>query len=318
MNLSSVMKKKFVIALSAVVLVFAGIDILFGKAMESFMASSKGGDTQNLHYIVNDFQDSVAVFGSSRANHHYDVSILSENLGVPVYNCGKDGNGIILAYIFLNNMIEKGKAPSLVIYDFFPDFDIYDRDDRQRAINYVSPYFRNPAMKEVIKDIAPEEYLKMNLSTYRYNSKFVQIISDRFMPRQFNKRGYKPLEGTITIEPSEKKVASAEIDSVKVRYMKKFVNLCKKNDIKLIFVTSPYFKKLKTPENERKLFNKYVGGDYHLIDFRNNEDFTGRKDLFCDPSHLNRKGAEIFTRQLADSVKVAMSERVDAESTALN
>lgn len=286
----------------AVIVSFLAIDFLFGKAMDRFAAKSRGGDTRNIYYICNEFDDSVAVFGSSRANHHYDSSLLGEELGLPVYNCGRDGNGILLAYCYLLNMVSNGNKPSLVVYDFFPSFDLYDNNDHQRAVNTISPYFRNPGMKEVIEDYTPGEYSKLQLSTYRYNSRFIQIVSDAFRPRQTLVKGYKPLEGTITTDFTEGKKTAEPIDTLKVKYLKKFIELCEDNDIDLVFVTSPAYHYIENPEETTQLFETYVGEDYHLFNFQNHEAFTGHRELFVDPAHMNHQGAELFTSMLADSI----------------
>ena len=297
------MNKRLIIATIAVIASVVVIDFLFGKSMDWFTANSKGGDTRNVHYICNEFEDSVAIFGSSRANHHYDSSTLTEALGMPVYNCGRDGNGILLAYCYLHNIISKGHTPRVVIYDFFPEFDVFDNNDHQRAVNAISPYFRGEGMKEIIDRYTPGEYPKLLLSTYRFNSRFLQIVSDAVRPQQSVIRGYKPLNGEITTEFTDNPEPDLKVDTLKVEYFKKFVDLCRDNSIDLVFVVSPVFHSVGNTEELHQLHKQLTGRDaYPLFDFRNNDEFTGHKELFADPAHMNHLGAEKFSRMLADSL----------------
>lgn len=297
------MNKKLIIAALSVVLIFLGIDFIFGKTMDWLSSHSKGGDTRNIHYICNEFNDPIAIFGSSRANHHYDVSILSDILGMPAYNCGKDGNGILLSYALLQNMIKEGHIPSMVIYDFFPKFDLADNNDHLRAVDVISQYFRKEGMKDIINDLTPGDYYKMFLATYRYNSKFIQILSDAFTPKQKVIKGYKPLEGTINTKFSADDTPFESVDSLKIKYFEKFINLCEDNSIDLYFITSPVFHMAEKPESYDSIFKTYVSKKYPLMDFRNDSDYINHNELFVDPSHMNHLGAKKFSQNIADCIK---------------
>ena len=50
------------------------------------------------NYICDKSVDDILIFGSSRAVHHYNSSMIEDSLGMSCYNCGDDGNGIILSY----------------------------------------------------------------------------------------------------------------------------------------------------------------------------------------------------------------------------
>lgn len=293
--------------ISAVIAVIAGflvIDYCFGVIIEMVQTRAKGGDTKNLYYINNLSQDSILIMGSSRASHHYVPDTLSKTLEMPAYNCGVDGNGIILAYGFLNNIINNGGRPRMIIYDFFPPFDVYDNNDCTNAINLLKPFYDRPGVKEIIDDISPDEYVKYNLATYRYNSIFIQILSDAVIPLQHTRKGYKPLTGEIGSEFVQKEEnSSAGIDSIKVKYFTKFIELTDKYNIDIVFVTSPSFYPVKDAERHQRLLAGVTPNRKYLyFNFLNNPEFTGHKELFVDPSHMNQIGAEKFSKALLDSI----------------
>lgn len=296
------MTLRFFIKALLVVVALIVIDISFGKGMRFLADHSKGGDTYNVNYINRHFADSLAVFGSSRASHHYDPETFEESLGVPTYNCGIDGNGILLAWCFLNNIIKQGEKPEVIVYDFFPRFDLYCNDDRQRALTHIKPYYDIDGMKDFINDFSDNEYAKLHLSTYRYNSAFIQVLSDAIAPRQQNIKGYKPYSGCITTDfvRSEEPVPPI-IDSLKTKYLNKFIETCRSNDIRLVFVISPHF--FESDTDYAGLLKKNADSEITIIDMSNSAPFPNNKSLFVDPSHLNNTGAELFSSMLADSLR---------------
>lgn len=49
-------------------------------------------------YIANKATDDIIILGSSSATHHYVLQIIEDSLGLSCYNCGEEGNGVVLAY----------------------------------------------------------------------------------------------------------------------------------------------------------------------------------------------------------------------------
>lgn len=303
------MKHRFLVNATAVLAAFIILDITFGFVMDKVYDNAKGGDTRNVNYINRHFCDSLAIFGSSRANHHYVPSLFEDSLGLTSYNCGMDGNGILLAYCLLNNIIVQGDKPSVIIYDFFPKFDLYVGDDRFRPLTRIRPFYKINGMKDIINDISPSEYIKLHLNTYRYNSDFIQAISDAVAPKQEVIKGYKPQHGMISTEFSKKGDGGVDsIDSLKVEYLHKFIDLCKNNSIKLIFVTSPTYFAPNDSTDFRRFLNLYGGDNLYYMDFRSNKNFNGNKELFSDPSHMNDSGAKLFSLMLVDSLRCILRE----------
>lgn len=293
---------KYLKRAAAVVLTLIVLDLAFGLAMKYVANHAKGGDTYNLNYINRHFNASLAIFGSSRANHHYVSQVFEDSLGLSAYNCGVDGNGILLAYCFLNNIISEGKAPQVVIYDFFPEYDLYDNGDHQKALTRIKPFYDIDGMKEIIDDLSENEYIKLHLGTYRYNSEFIQMLSDAVAPKQVVVKGYKPMQGTMATDfVKADNGTKPVIDPVKVKYLNKFIELCSRHSITLVFVTSPVFN--GSNGDNLKLLRLYGGNDLSLIEMSDHPRFLHNKDLFVDTQHMNSAGAELFSSMLVDSLR---------------
>lgn len=298
--------KKIALASLCLIVGFLAIDFGFGTCMDYARKIAKGGDTQNNYYILNELSDSIIIMGSSRANHHYMSDNIAKRLKMSTYNCGIDGNGIILAYAFLNNMVSRGESPSMVIYDFFPKFDLHNSGDLSSSLTHLRPGFNNPVIREVIVDVDHKEAVKNYLYTYRYNTVFIQYLIDATSPRFENQHGYKPRYGSITIDFKPEASKEMPLDPLKIKYFEKFLKLCDDNGIKLVFVSSPSFHKTELMHNVSKFMQMHGisphGTRYRYINFSNNPCFIGHKDLFSDPAHLNDSGAAIFTNALIDSL----------------
>lgn len=295
---------KTIITTAIVIALLALVDLTFGAVMSNMQAASRGGDTRNLHHINTSLTDSVIILGSSRANHHYDPSILAEKFGTSAYNCGFDGNGIILAYSFVNNMLQRGHRPRMIIYDFFPAFDLNDNNDRGKALSRIRPYYRIDGMQEIIDDIDPNEYVKLHLASYRYNTTFLQVISDYFKPQQHAEAGFKPMDGSMSTQFTDRPEPARPVDSIKAKYLRRLVETCRREGIRLVMVVSPYYFKPSQAERQRydSLYSLYVGMDVPLLYFKNLEGISGNDSLFVDPSHMNREGARRFSTMLADTL----------------
>lgn len=173
------------------------IDIGVGFVARYLNSHAKGGDTANHYYIANEMTDSVLVFGSSRAIHHFNPRILEQTLGTTAYNCGVDGNGILYNYGRLLT-ITRRYTPKMIIYDVLPSFDMQDDDD-SKYLSWQRRWYDVPGVSEIFYDISHLEKYKMISQMYRYNRSIIQMLSDNLNPRQeIDYKGFKPLHETMT------------------------------------------------------------------------------------------------------------------------
>jgi len=288
------------LALIAAALIVAAIaaDMAIGLLFDHLSSTAAGGDTRH-HFYVNRLADEpVMVFGSSRASHHYNSAILEDSLGMRVYNCGTDGNGILLATAQLHNILSRGVRLKLVIYDLQPPFDIDDNGDLSRPLEWMRTFSDMPGTKTLINLTDPSERIKLLSNAYRYNTKFLQIISDNISPRQTSVKGFRPLQGQITTDfPIQKKQAAA-INKLKTRMLSEFIHLCDSIGAELIFVVSPHYHAANARKAVHRLAEAMDTARLRIIDFSTDTAFTGHKELFTEPSHLNSRGADLFTRRL--------------------
>lgn len=266
--------------------------------MSFFKNNVKGGDSWRNNYICKTTYEDVLIFGSSRAFHHYNPQVITDSLNLSCYNCGQDGNGIILNYGRLL-LIRQRYQPNVIIYDISTNYD-YSANDNHKYLGRLKPYYDEKGIKDIFNSVDQTERWKMLSSMYRYNSSFLQIISDYFHPiQQVGNKGFRPLIGSLDSMKLKKNKDNDNnefmYDTLKIDYIHKFINLC--NNTKLIFTYSPMWYGFDS--SKLKLIKEICQkNNIPFLDFSNNPKYVHNDSLFKDGSHLNEKGANEFTKDL--------------------
>ena len=122
--------RKFILKVLLFFVVIAMVDRGFGLAMSNVLKGTQKGDWGRNNFIFNEVKSDVIILGSSRAIHHYDPQIISDSLSMSCYNCGEDGNGIILSYGRLM-MVKERHQPKIIIQDVSTSFDLFKNDNHK-------------------------------------------------------------------------------------------------------------------------------------------------------------------------------------------
>lgn len=299
--------KKFIIKVTVFFLAIALIDVMSGYFFSYLLSHARGGDNFRNNYICDSVASDVLVFGSSRALHHYNPAVLGDGLGMSAYNCGQDGNGIILNFGRFQ-MIKDRYTPRIIIYDIMPEYDVMAGDDNHKYLGWLRAYYDKEGVPDIFEHTDPVEKFKMLSQLYRYNSRWIQIISDVVHPLQSNgNNGFRPLEGKMdTMKVSSKKSTSEEVmgDSLKLYYMEQLMDACRGTN--LVFVVSPswegidsaYYAPIKRMCNEKSIL---------FLDMNHSAKYLHNKSLFKDGAHLNAEGADEFTKDLTKIIKQQLS-----------
>lgn len=170
--------KRFIKHIILFAIVITAIDFSFGIVCRYLIQNSKGGLTEKINYTTTSLDEEVVIMGSSRAAHHYVSQILADSLNVSVYNAGFEGNGIIAAYGFLENIIEYHK-PKVILYDL-SGYDVHV-DDNSKYLTHLKEHY-SPVVRNVFADIDPVSPYKLYSNFYRYNSNLPRYLRDCYRP----------------------------------------------------------------------------------------------------------------------------------------
>lgn len=294
--------KKYICQIFIFIVIIAIIDFAVGQSMSYLMNHAKGGYSWRNNYICNKTNEDILIFGSSRAIHHYNPLIICDSLNMSCYNCGQNGYGIILNYGRLL-LIHQRYQPKVIIYDIYAHYDYYENDNR-KYLGQLKPYYHEECIKDLFNSIDNTEKWKMQSAMYRYNSTFLQIISDYFHPlkQTIGINGFKPKEGVFNSMKAKKYPDKDDYnyDTMKIDYLKKFITLCEKST--LVFTFSPIWYEYDQTKLEiiKKICKEY---DIPFLDFSNDPKYIHNNQYFNDGLHLNAKGADEYTKDLVKRLR---------------
>ncbi len=299
------MMRKLILKTFVFIVLVVLADFLFGNAIAYMVNHITAGGQGRDNYICREMKDDVLVFGSSRAVHHYETQVISDSLAMSAYNCGVEGCGIILAYARLS-MAEERYQPKVIIYDVVTGYDLL-KSDNKNQLKWLRNWYDRKGVAEIFQDVDPSEKYKMMSYTYRYNSSFVKSAFVFFTGQamETNVRGFVPVEGVMNPKKKRVQIGKKEVeeDSVKIKYMKKFVQLAKGS--KLIFVKSPiWYEEDSLKMEEVRPFKEWCerkGIPFH--DFTNHPKYMHHEEYFKDAKHMNAVGAREFTKDLMTIIK---------------
>src|SRR5690554_7167285 len=112
-----VFASKFALFLSIVFI----LDYSLGTLMEHYYFEIKAlTPEQHTTYSIKYADADIMVFGSSRAQHHYDPEAFMES-SQSFYNTGKDGQGIFYSWAVLKSLIKRTNGKKIIVLDINPN-----------------------------------------------------------------------------------------------------------------------------------------------------------------------------------------------------
>jgi len=292
-------------------LILFSLDYSLGSLFRYLYFQQQKGELYRITYAMEQSNEDLIVYGSSRADHHYHPEIFKKKLQLSFFNTGLEGEQIFFQYALLKGTLSRF-TPKVVILDFTAGEFKKDRASYDRISNLLPYYSNHPEIRDIIELRSPYEKLKLCSRLYPYNSEIVQITRNVLAHRESkneNKEGYSPLYGTT--QEKRKHIRFPEqypIDSNKLQAYISFITACKKSGTELFVICSPYYQDAENEEYSirlgKELARKY-GVDF--LDFSHSEQFSNTAAYFSDPGHLNDTGARLFSERVIDSISKSVN-----------
>lgn len=298
--------KKFLFKVLLFFALVVVMDFAWGHVFSWLRTHAKGGSTANCEYIANYANEEVIILGSSRATHHYVPQIIEDSLGLSCYNCGEEGNGIVLAYGRYKLLTNRYK-PKLIIYEMTPGYDYGTKESNTKYLGYLRPYYDEQGIKDIFVDFDKElSFLKMKSKMYQNTAKLLPNLVDNVIYRD-NMKGYAPLFGKINVKKTDKPISKPiskqePVDSLKLSYVERIMLEAKEDSIKIVFMISPSYGTNSVTLNyepEIALCKKH-GIPYY--DFINYKTIADNPNCFQDDGHMNNNGAVAYTQMIIKEV----------------
>lgn len=296
---------KFALALALLMLLSWLSAVMLSKL---YFTSYGGNSGAQLNYALKTRAD-ILIVGSSRAAHHYDSAALERATGLTVYNAGKEGVNATYQYGLLSMLLGK-YHPKLVVYDvadFGPNLD--------GGTAYLYPYYSHyPEIRKILQERDPQAKVKFLNPLYAFNGKVIDIVYDKIRNKDKpNPTGFEPRDKTIKTRDLgllEKQAGMfTGIDTLSVRNFARSVALCREKGIPMVLIYSPTLVKTQLSGFDQIEAIANAQG-VKLINYWMDERYYNNFELFYDALHLNAKGGELFTRDIASIITNEINQEI--------
>ena len=290
------------------------LDFLTGSILRHYYFKQQSGLLYRTTYALEKTNEDILILGSSRANHHYVTEAFEKKLGQSCYNAGRDGQFIFYHDAVLRSVLKR-YTPKMVILDFNAS-DLRKDSRGYDRLSVLFPYYKShPELQPIAELKGPLEKWKLCSSIYPYNSSIFTIAVGN---TEFNKKRKEDSKGYVALyrewnQPIATSTKQEEyiIDSVKLNYFESLIKDCVQKNVKLYIVNSPSFHKTTYPDLYSETARE-IAAKYHVDfwDYSQDPFFINNKDkIFADLTHLNDKGARLFSgmlieRRLADKNEI--------------
>src|SRR5919205_2896173 len=112
---------KFAYKLLILLAIMFVVDRVGGSIMAYFYEKEPLGDAAAFSHAIENPNEDILVYGSSRAMHTYDPRVFEKELGLSCFNCGRNASTIIYHAAILPSALDrKGIPPRAIILDVTP------------------------------------------------------------------------------------------------------------------------------------------------------------------------------------------------------
>lgn len=299
--------KKVVKKALLILILFVILDVIFGFMYKSFYMNQ--GPSRFNKMIYGDKggnKEQIIILGDSRAEHHYNPTIISDKTGKSVFNYGSDGQSVFFNYAVLRKLLNT-YTPEKVIYEISQTEFMYS-DDAYDRLSYFLPMHNKYADKILEEHLSPFKLFMSKLfNSYKYNSTAFIVLKSYLSPKYYS-AGYQPLseifDASIFNEDPTTIVDRKTIypiDSVKIHYFEEILQLSKEYNFEIEFFISPTLFQFENEMLFSAVNNSLSKFNYHANNFAN--DTTYKVSSFADPIHLNTTGANFYTEQIISIIK---------------
>ena len=257
------------------------------------------------------------ILGSSRAWVQFSPRILDTALGINSYNLGMDGASFEVQYERLKIYLKHNKKPECIIQETSVNTTFSKAEELPHYQQFL-PYLDDSDIWNMIRHHYPSVgYLDRYFPLYKYNNE-LQLIAESIscyrghIPKGTKYKGYEGMnknwDGSFYLFKRDHPLGlTVIVDTPTVKLFKEYLVFCKANGIKVILVDPPTFIQSK---NYIRNYNEILTmittiakeNNVPLINY-DNDSINYHKSNFYNSQHLNRTGAEQFTKKLAIEIK---------------
>ena len=293
--------KKFVKS----ILIFGIAFFLLDKFFIFFIITSAEKEVdKRLELVINGkINKEIVVFGSSRGARNIIASEIEKETGYSAYNLSYPGSNIEFHEFAIRSLLKFNKIPKVILLSvdypmaFLPDSVLNFRLDRLYPLVKYS-YINNELIARGEKNLLMSHLFALS----RMNKYIINLKQKKFMPKDtVYSDGSMPISFQKPNENWDKAKTIKKYNSLKELKIKreafqKIITMCKENNIRLILVSPPL---LDSMDSEFKARLKLLTSNtIEILECDSQNPIYKDKNYYYDKTHLNTKGALIFTKEI--------------------
>lgn len=257
----------------------------------------------------------LVLLGSSRMKHHVSPAVLDTVLHLNSINLGQSAATIYESDMLLTAYLKHHPAPAYLLLGV----DIFSFTTGENKVGFYPtyiPYMQDETIQQMLKmeglhvpmlEWAP--FLRPIEYDDYYKSALIKVAmaQSEITPGDYYYKGFvsntndvtPPLRDTAAFQKAEKPIDSSGLEA-----MQNILQTCKRHGIKMAFVYTPEYRRynMNSVQNEKQIMDCYHRlSEEYGVPFMEHQYLPISEDqrLFANPGHLNRAGAELYSRQLA-------------------
>ena len=319
---------KLVIKVSVFIVVF----FIIANILAFFLKNDKNTYSRLVMYDFYDQKQIDYLFcGASHVSHGINPQVLSKQLNKNIFCLGTSAQKISTTYFLIKEAINKYNLQTV-----FVDLDFgmaigepkpFLEKEPSKDMYIVSSYLRNPLIKTqyLLSMTSPKYYINsfFPLGIYKDISLdprvFIKNIKSKIITKDYFNYKYESktsdyIRGGVILKESKIEDGSfynfeeniskipESINSEWQKYVKKIIDLCKKNNVSLFFYSAPIPDYFLTASGDYDLYHSFVKSflasfGYVFYDFSLcRQEYLNLKDSdYYDYNHLNKDGIDKFT-----------------------
>lgn len=254
----------------------------------------------------------LLIMGNSRALSHYSPGVMDSVLNMNCYNLGIGGHPFNVQYLKYKLYREHNKLPKVIVQNV--DFFTFREDIIGHQREQVLPYVQDPLMRDELSNLGFSK-IELYLPLFRYFGYQMVVKNGLFEFFKLHhycfqkaEKGFWPDNGKWNpqaLNNLQKIESFAEPASI--RQFEQFIQYCKQHDIQLVMVYTPVYCKALEKLPNRSTFDtlfKKLSQKYQLnyLDY-SHDPVCKDSSYFHVAIHLNKRGAEWFSRKLSEDLK---------------
>lgn len=304
--------KKIIIIFIPIILLAYPLDIIISKQIkDTYLYTGEIEVWEDIY--KNNIDVDIAIYGSSRAFLHINPEIIKDQTGLKAYNFGIEGNGFWIQYLRHEEYLKHNTKPIIIILNI-DEFALAKGNDLHNYEQFLPYMLWNEKIKQHTelyeKTFSILDYYIPLIRYYGENEIFTYIIEKLILKRVYKKsrkNGFRGIEKEWLDYEIKVNKYKIEPDELSLMILEKFIQECKKSNIELFLVYTPEHidgQDIVTNKDEinkiyLELINRY---SIKYFDYSKNK-ICYDKSLFYNAMHLNKKGANIFTKIFINDLK---------------